>query len=427
MTATNLAEAILGAVRTGTKAWTSTRKAEERDRSRAWRRYERLTRPAHESIKTVAWAIMERAYLKASNNGTLYASARQIMYAARPEILERCPGRTLDGQYFSQTLLPDYIEAHPAAQRWRVAYDARGSLAEPHTDEEVPLGTTDVDDYLQRIREHRVTDPEISFGKTTYPTVGPRARYGAIVFIEKEGFMPLFEDARFKERYDLALMTTKGMSVTACRRLVDAVCGGAKIPLLVFHDFDKSGFSILATLRGNTRRYRFMRRVQVIDCGLRLADVRTHGLQSEGVGYASDLRPNLRQNGATAEEIAFLCPGRGLSGQRVELNAFTSDALVAWMEAKFAQHGVTKVVPDEETLKAAYSRAVRITRLEARLRQAEEELEETGQASAPKHLAQSVRARLAETPARAWDAVVAELAAEQEDDDEEGNGGAGNE
>jgi hypothetical protein len=34
-------------------------------------------------------------------------------------------------------------------------------------------------------------------------------------------------------------MSTKGVSVTAARRLVDDVCGANDIPLLVLHDFDK--------------------------------------------------------------------------------------------------------------------------------------------------------------------------------------------
>ena len=50
--------------------------------------------------------------MKASANGTLPANARQIMYAARPYIqanADRPLGSRFD-QYFTQTLLPDYIE-----------------------------------------------------------------------------------------------------------------------------------------------------------------------------------------------------------------------------------------------------------------------------------------------------------------------------
>ena len=56
---------------------------------------------------------------------------------------------------------------------------------------------------------------------------------------------------------------------------------------------------------------------------------------------------NLRKNGATAEEIEFLL------SERVELNALASDELVDFIEGKLDALGIGKVVPDEETLRAA--------------------------------------------------------------------------
>ena len=50
--------------------------------------------------------------MKASANDTLPANARQIMYAARPYIEQRSDrplGSRFD-QYFTQQLLPDYVE-----------------------------------------------------------------------------------------------------------------------------------------------------------------------------------------------------------------------------------------------------------------------------------------------------------------------------
>src|SRR5258708_29361368 len=51
---------------------------------------------------------------------------------------------------------------------------------------------------------------------------------------------------------------------------------------------------------------------------------------------ADSIRENLARNGATPDEIEFLLH------KRVELNAFTSDALVAWIEAKLDAYGVTR-------------------------------------------------------------------------------------
>ena len=77
-----------------------------------------------------------------------------------------------------------------------------------------------------------------------------------MLFIEKEGFDDLFDAVQLRERYDLAIMSTKGMSVTAARELVDGY-GQAGIPVFVLHDFDKSGLSIAHTLGTSSRRYTF--------------------------------------------------------------------------------------------------------------------------------------------------------------------------
>lgn len=47
-----------------------------------------------------------------------------------------------------------------------------------------------------------------------------------------------------------------------------------RIPLLVLHDFNKSGFSIIGTLRRSNRRYTFANEIEVVDLGLRLPDFR---------------------------------------------------------------------------------------------------------------------------------------------------------
>jgi DNA topoisomerase VI subunit A len=41
---------------------------------------------------------------------------------------------------------------------------------------------------------------------------------------EKEGFTEILSAARIAERFDIAIMSTKGMSSTAARRLVDNMC-----------------------------------------------------------------------------------------------------------------------------------------------------------------------------------------------------------
>ena len=269
-------DAIIGAVQGVTKKWSKQRKKEERVASARMNRRYVMIRPYQTTLKEAALNIMETAYLKASANGKLPALARQIMYAARPHIqrtADREIGKGFD-QYFTQTLLPDYMQENlDETTGWNVVFDARGHFHEPHTDEEVPLGTLQVRDYLARVSHHRVDGLGFNVWEARYPTLGPERRYGAILFIEKEGFMPLFKEVKLAERYDLAIMSTKGMSVTAARDLVDTICGNHNIPLLALHDFDKAGFSIVGTLQRDTRRYSFRHDINVIDLGLRMGDI----------------------------------------------------------------------------------------------------------------------------------------------------------
>ena len=140
---------VISAVDSVTKKWTKQRKAEERGKSRATRQRS-MTISYRVTIRDAAFGVMEAAYLKASANGTYPALARQIMYAARPEILHLTGESSLDSQYFTQVLLPEYMEEH-GCDDWNVAYDARGNFHEPHTKKKVPLGTIDVRGYLRDI------------------------------------------------------------------------------------------------------------------------------------------------------------------------------------------------------------------------------------------------------------------------------------
>ena len=113
MNSTADADALLDAVTAVTGSWTRQRRAELRDRSREISRRDALARRPRVTIKDAAWQVMGAAYRHASANGTLPANARQIMYAARPDILRLTSRDQLDDDYFTQTLLPDYMAEHP--------------------------------------------------------------------------------------------------------------------------------------------------------------------------------------------------------------------------------------------------------------------------------------------------------------------------
>jgi DNA topoisomerase VI subunit B len=392
-----LASEIRDLVTGVTKKWAKQRKAEERSAAAAANRRSVFTL-ARYTIKDAAYEIMEAAYLKASGNGLLPANARQIMYAARGYIQKRT-GQPLKDDYFTQTLLPDYVAAYRVD--WDVVFDARGHFTEPHSRTTVPLGTLAVRRYLAEAGQQQATDLGLPLMPSDFPTKGPANRFAAVLFIEKEGFAEILKKARIAERYDIAVMSTKGMSVTASRLLVDRL----HVPLLVLHDFDQSGFSILGTLRHSTRRYRFAGISDVIDLGLTLADIEQYGLEAEEQRL-TQATSTLRRNGANPADIAFLQRNR-----RVELNMLTSDELIELLETKLTGIGITKVVPDAELLASAYRRACQIGILNRALGDAADDArQQAAEIDVPDLLVDRVRAYLEEHPEEPWDSAIASLA-----------------
>jgi hypothetical protein len=397
-----------------TKHWKAMKRQADRDeRVSARQREEYLNRqrPTVLSVKDAAGQVMEQAYLEASAQGRLPANARQVMYAARPKILELTGGKCWRrSSYFTQVLLPNFMTAHPdLTASWDVVFDDRGHLIEPHTETRIGLGTLAVRRYLATWHTHvpgALGDYTLTHA---VETTGPGNRYHFALFIEKEGFDALLEAAQIAARYDVAIFSTKGQSVTAARALVEALSQQG-VTILVAHDFDKSGIEILHTLRTDTRRYTFQSTPKVIDLGLRLTDVQVMTLERERVDYNGAKHSpavNLRVCGATEEECAFLVRREGGQwvGDRVELNAMRSDQFITWLEGKLAEVGVEKVVPDDATLAEAYRLAVRKSKLQDAIDDALATIDDEPDAPIPDDLAEQVRTRIRGTPV-AWDAAI---------------------
>jgi hypothetical protein len=161
------------------------------------------------------------------------------------------------------------------------------------------------------------------------------------LYVEKEGFEALMKDAEIERRFDIAVLSNKGFSVTAGRQLVDELCGRLKLPLYILHDFDVSGFGRLADIAGLP------------------AEPVVFGRDGEGQSFEA-LNQRLKTNGATAAEIGFLldgqidAKGRITTGKRVELNAKTSDEFVAFLVRKLTEAGAQRVVPDKATLEPVF-------------------------------------------------------------------------
>ena len=401
-----------------TAKWRKAKRHEDKEHHLSQAHLERLRHDIErDKIKDAAYATMKKAYRLASANHTLPANARQIMYSSRPLVLERTGGKCwTKSSYFTQVLLPDYIREHPdETADWDVVYDDRGDFTEPHTGKRIGLGTLAVRDYVDSWENGvPVRDvPEIDLD-ARYPTSGPRHRYRFALFIEKQGFRPILEAAHIEERFDIGIMSTKGMSVTAARRLVEELTRQG-VTILVAHDFDISGLGNLYTLGHDTRRYEFTIEPNLIDLGLRLADVKKMKLQSEPVTIKQKKNPCelLWDYGATDAERKFLVRERnyyGWNGQRVELNAMTSDQFIAWIERKLKENGVEKLVPEKKVLDAAWRRGRLFARVEAQVNKTIKEAVKQPPEAAPKRLAHQVREMLAKHPSLAWDDAIARLA-----------------
>lgn len=362
------------------------------------------------NIKSAAFEVMESAYMTASARGTLPAHARQVMYAGRPAILELTGQSKLNDAYFTQTLLPAFMRENPdLTANWDVVFDGRGHLIEPHINRRVPLSTLDVRRYAEQ-QSIPNEYPLLSAEPGPYPTVGPGDRYRDILFLEKEGFHPHLLAARIPERFDIALMSTKGTSTVAARALVDRVsAAGGRI--FVVHDLDVAGIRIFGTLGTDSERYKFCRPPNVIRLGLTFDQVQEMSLQSEPQEIQGDSRVilgRLREFGASAKELSFIA-----GGQRVELNAMASDQFISFVEAGLRRHGVAKLIPQAAIVEQRARQLAALHILRQNLQAVEPVVRQlAADAKLPSNLADSLRRELERDPTLSWDTALEKVLAE---------------
>jgi hypothetical protein len=197
------------------------------------------------------------------------------------------------------------------------------------------------------------------------------------------------------------IISTKGVSVTAARRLIDDICGDNDLPLFVLHDFDVAGFMIFGTLQRDTRRFQFTNSIEVIDLGLRLEDIEDLEQEPAAASRTDEqtLRNQLAENGATDAEIDILIDGR------VELNAMTSDDLIEMIERKLGDYGLQKVIPDDDLLAQSFQAFHHSQQLRKLFEKAKDEYEEAD-IDIPDDLREQVSTILDEHDDLRWDDAV---------------------
>ena len=215
----NIANDILDCVETATAKWTKQKKSEERHPGNIRYRVSRMTqRAAHDPERGGVERPGSGLHGRERRGERLPAMARQIYYQARPKIMALTDDKELQYGYFSQTLLPDYIEEtrRRLECRLRRARAFRGAAHESahrlRDDRGRQLST--------RGRRSRTSLPA-DFADASVDVIGPSGSISAVLFCEKEGFNPLFKAVDLANRHDLMIVSTKGVSVTAARRLID--------------------------------------------------------------------------------------------------------------------------------------------------------------------------------------------------------------
>jgi hypothetical protein len=222
-------------------------------------------------------------------------------------------------------------------------------------------------------------------------------RFGAVIVVEKEGIADLLIEDGVGDRFDVAIVGNEGQSVEAELKLAD----GLDLPVLILHDFDRTGLTIAANLRDGTWRHRYRNSFPVFDVGLRLKQI--NGLETEPIdenNLKSVTDNRLRECGASEAEIGFL------HSRRVELNALTTKQLVNMVESALLDRGVEKIIPTEDELANAWRAAKARAEILEAIDRANKDAESWLQVDAPPDLAQRVRALLAQNPSLSWDVAL---------------------
>lgn len=264
---------------------------------------------------------MEEAINKASGDRKYKFSQRQLYYAIRPYVMDGLDKQP-DYNYFCR-LLTEYENEYgdiPGLYR-----DPRGTLYHPHLHQEIPVGTVAISEYER---------PSWTFNK--------------ILYSEKEGFFTILKDAKFPERYDCALLTSKGYASRAVKDLFDLLGEtDEEIQFFCIHDSDGPGTKIYETLQEATLT-RKARKIKVINLGLDPWEASEMGLEVESFENKTK-KP-------VADYIRYYDHEYGTSWRkwlqtnRVELNAMTTPQFLKWLESKMKQFGIGKVIPDVHTL-----------------------------------------------------------------------------
>jgi len=298
------------------------------------------------TIKDIIFCNMDEAVDKVSGGGQYRFSQRQLFYVMRPFVMDET-GKDPGYDTFTGYLTDYENEFGKIKGLYR---DDRGSIYHPHdTDGLLSLGDLTVERYER---------PPWTFNK--------------ILYIEKEGFFQILRDEQWPEKYDCALITSKGQSTRAAKDLIDLLVESSEeINVFLIHDADAYGTVIYESFQEETRT-RGARKIKVINLGLEPWEALEMDLQIEKLESQKKRNPiskyleSQKKRKPTAKYIndhpsEYMGPegviidigetwADWLQTNRIELNAMTTPQFLEWITRKMDAQGIGKVIPPKHCL-----------------------------------------------------------------------------
>jgi hypothetical protein len=226
-----------------------------------------------------------------------------------------------DYNTFTQKVATDFISRYPEFEN-KILFGSRGSFYNPFLNEEMPLGTLNVQTFINRKPENRI-NREMSINYD----LPVNLQFSQALFIEKTGFNIMLKESGILDELNLALISGQGFGTRACKELIEKLISD-KIPVYVLHDCDIAGYQIWEKIAHGSNT--FSRGLKVKRLGLTVKDLK----RLNKLHHAETITAKKSYSGVisrfTKEEREFFAPDDN-TYRRVELNTLTNPELIQFI------------------------------------------------------------------------------------------------
>lgn len=309
------------------------------NRQRVGKDEEKLNNKAeHGFIKGFIFENFWDVYNEATDDGAIPLEMRQFFYVMRPPL--EAEGKRRGYEYASNAYVGretkfklrygtfdenvSKFEEEVLGERL-IHRDGRGFFVEPRSNDRVELDTVTIRDYE------------------------PTEQYGDVLFVEKSGFDEVLRQTGILDRYDIGLINGKGWNTIAGQDLIEKIqLNNPESRLFTLTDMDIAGVGIAAAAKDTDTISEIsdMDELNTIRLGVTMDDIEQYDLSIEEepdykAKQLSALETRWENGDIDRKTYEFL-----VDDNRVEINAIPPNVLSDYLEAKFEEYGVEKMVPD---------------------------------------------------------------------------------